>query len=40
MKEKTIATVRVMGPLVAGMAGGIIATMQPDLFQAFCTGGM
>lgn len=40
MKVKTLAAIRVLWPLVAGMAGGIAATVQPDVFQAFCNGAM
>lgn len=32
-------TAKAMIPIIAGAVGGIVATLQPQVFQAFCTAG-
>ena len=31
---------KAMVPIVAGAAGGIVATLYPVAFEAFCAGGL
>lgn len=37
-KAKEISA-KAMIPVIAGIAGGLVATLQPHVFQAFCSGG-